>query len=82
MASLFCVVLPATCVRGGPSQMRAATRLGIIGDLVLGFGAKVCFCEAPGRKSASLRGFLLERMGHLAQMNDSTKVPPSDGPIV
>ena len=46
------------------------------------FGAKVCFCEAPGRKSASLRGFLLERMGHLAQMNDSTKVPPSDGPIV
>ena len=36
MASLFCVVLPATCVRGGPSQMRAATRPGIIGDLVLG----------------------------------------------
>ena len=29
------------------------------------FGAKVCFCEAPGRKSASLRGFLLERHGPL-----------------
>ena len=45
------------------------------------FGAKVCFCEAPGRKSASLRGFLLERTGHLAKMNDSAKVPPSNGPI-
>ena len=45
------------------------------------FGAKVCFCEAPGRKSASLRGFLLERTGHLAKMNDSAKVLPSNGPI-
>lgn len=45
------------------------------------FGAKVCFCEAPGRKSASLRGLLLERMGHVAKMSDSAQVAPSNGPI-
>ena len=45
------------------------------------FGAKVCFCETPGLKSGSLRGFLLERMGHLAKMNDSGQVAPPNGPI-
>ena len=45
------------------------------------FGAKVCFCEAPGLKDGRLRGFLLERMGPLAQMSDSRQVAPSNGPI-
>ena len=33
--AFFCVVSQATCVRDGPSQMRAATRPPIIVDLVL-----------------------------------------------
>ena len=45
------------------------------------FGAKVCFCEAPGRRSASLRGHFLERMGHVAKMSDSARAAPANGPI-